>query len=1036
MQRGPGQGPKSRKRATAVTVAVIGSLLGGATAASPTAFTTPSAPPSPTNPETDPGGGAYAAGGQAALADRSAAERAAARGSAAAGTAAPGDAARASADRGPAVWPRPQSLTADASRDLPLGAEAVLVLPPGGADRDALDVIRTALRAAGVRSLHEQDSAAPLPPHGTVVRVQGPDAEAALRALGAGGTAELPSGGYRLAVGRDFGRDTVALSGTGEDGLFHAAQTLRQLLAAAPGKVPGVLVRDWPAAPVRGITEGFYGAPWTREQRLAQLDFMGRTKQNRYLLAPGDDAFRQARWREDYPTAQREDFRALAERAAANRVLLGWAVAPGQSMCLSSASDRKALLRKVDAMWDLGFRAFQLQFQDVSYTEWGCSADRARYGRGPAAAARAHAEVAGELADALARRHPGSAPLSLMPTEYYQEGSTDYRTALASALDPRVEVAWTGVGVLPRTITGREISGARAAFAHPLITMDNYPVNDWEPGRIFLGPYAGREPAVAHGSGLLAHAAQQGALSRIPLFTAADFAWNPRGYRPDESWRAAVAELAGGDAGARDALTALAGNTSSSPLGQEESAYLKPLTDEFWRARATGDRPALERAADRLRAAFTVMRTARERLAGPADGSIPAEGGPWLDRLARYGAAGELAVDVLRAQARGDGAAAWQAYRDLGAARTAATAGGADATVGKGVLDPFLAKAVAEADAWTGASHPAAGRVTSADGTWTVQLDRERPVSAVTVMTDPLAPAVRGASVEAHVPGQGWRKLGDAARSGWTQTETAGLRADAFRLVWAGEAPAVRGVVPWFADEPEVRFELAGGGRTDAEIGGAAQRISVELAPLRPGEVRGELSAKPPQGIRVALPAQATVPRGTAVTVPLEVSVPAGTPAGVYEVPVGFGGQSRTLTVRAFPKTGGPDLARTARASSSGDETRDFPASAAVDGDPATRWSSRAEDGAWWQAELAGGPVRLGRVVLHWQDAYPTAYRVLTSADGVTWRTSATVTGSPGGRESIRMDAPDTRFVRVVCDARATRYGCSLWSAEAYAVGG
>jgi hyaluronoglucosaminidase len=32
------------------------------------------------------------------------------------------------------------------------------------------------------------------------------------------------------------------------------------------------------------------------------------------------------------------------------------------------------------------------------------------------------------------------------------------------------------------------------------------------------------------------------------------------------------------------------------------------------------------------------------------------------------------------------------------------------------------------------------------------------------------------------------------------------------------------------------------------------------------------------------------------------------------------------------------------------------------------------------------------------------------------------------------MDAKDTRFVRVVGDKRATRYGISLWSVEAYAV--
>ncbi|WP_244177953.1 discoidin domain-containing protein, partial [Streptomyces atriruber] len=124
---------------------------------------------------------------------------------------------------------------------------------------------------------------------------------------------------------------------------------------------------------------------------------------------------------------------------------------------------------------------------------------------------------------------------------------------------------------------------------------------------------------------------------------------------------------------------------------------------------------------------------------------------------------------------------------------------------------------------------------------------------------------------------------------------------------------------------------------------------------------------------------------------------------------------------------------RGAKASSSGDETKDFPASAAVDGDPETRWSSPVEDGAWWQAELAE-PVRLGQVVLRWQDAYAAGYRVQTSADGRTWRTAATVRDGRGGREAVRMDARDTRFVRVQGDKRATRFGYSLWSVEAYAV--
>src|SRR5690606_40487692 len=88
------------------------------------------------------------------------------------------------------------------------------------------------------------------------------------------------------------------------------------------------------------------------------------------------DPYRRARWREPYPAERRAEVRELTERAARNHVTPAWAVAPGQAMCFTSDTDLRALTRKLDAMWALGFRAFQLQFQDVSYTEWHCGEDR------------------------------------------------------------------------------------------------------------------------------------------------------------------------------------------------------------------------------------------------------------------------------------------------------------------------------------------------------------------------------------------------------------------------------------------------------------------------------------------------------------------------------------------------------------------------------------------------------------------------------------------------------------------------------------
>lgn len=1121
----------------------------------------------------------------------------------------------------PSVWPKPQSIRFQGAF-AHVTPTVTLVAGPD-ADPYALDVVRDTLTAAGARTV--TDSAVP-PAEGSrtgLTVYAGGLAEPVLSALSAPPPEDLPGGGYRLVVDGPV----IALAGRGDDGLFHAAQTLRQLATAAPGSArsaargergfAAAVVKDWPTSPVRGTAESFYGVPWTQQQRLAQLDFLARTKQNRFLYAPGDDPYRQAQWRRPYPAAQRADFRALAARAARDHVTLQWAVAPGQSLCYSSPDDLLALERKLDAMWALGIRAFQLQFQDVSYSEWHCPADAGRFGSGPDAAARAQAQVANSVAAHLRQKYGSSAAssgsagargpeVSLLPTEFYQDGATPYRTALAKELDPAIEVAWTGVGVLPRRITGAQVARATAALRHPLLTVDNYPVNDFAPGRLFLGPYTGRQPAVATvAAGLIASGMQQPAASRIPLFTAADFAWNPRGYDPAASWQAAIDDLAGGDPRARAALRALAGNEESSALGGEESGYLQPLVRDFWSALAgAADDPGrLAGAAARLRAAYTVMRTAPGSLDGLADGTFGGEVRPWLDRLSAYGSAGEHAVDMLVAQARGDGAAAWRARQALDTERAALAQG--TAKVGEETLDDFLDRAVDEGDAWTGlradgrtatttmgsgrGTDPSAmvdGRDSTAwssdapprpDDAFGVDLGSSRPVDAVRItmgdgsgsddflhegvlevrdddgtgwhriaafhdrsviratlpsgtrvrqvrlratgtQTGPVTvrefavsvsgqarPTASGAAhasaavdgdlstaagpgpltvgfggarhldtvtvaagppgrtagvaepppgppdlgwptlppdppphtapaditVEVRVAGGAWRRIGTVRQGGWAELH-AGVLADAVRL---SDGNGVREVVPWFAGAPRVALGQA---ETGAEAGGPAVTVTAAVCSGLPRDTSVAVAPVRSGPVRLAAPAVATLRRGATASVPLRISVPEGTAPGTHRIPVRLtvAGRTveRTVTVHVHPRTAGPDLVPGSTATSSGDETPDFPASYVADADPTTRWSSPVRDDAWVQIRL-GAPARVGRVVLHWQDAYAARYEIRTSSDGVTWHTAATVAAGSGGTETIWLDSPTpTRYLRIQGVRRATKYGYSLYGIEAYAV--
>ncbi len=527
----------------------------------------------------------------------------------------------------------------------------------------------------------------------------------------------------------------AVLAGVDAEGTYNAVQSFRQILGVG-GTLPALAVQDWPSSPVRGVVEGFYGTPWTTAQTADMIDFLGQTKQNFLLYAPGDDPYRDALWRTPYPAGPQAELRTLTRRAALNHVTLGYSLSPGASLCYTSRTDQDALVAKLEQLWSLGLRSFQLDFSQATFSHWHCDADAARYGHGPQAAARAQADVVAAVLRRFLSQHPGADALTVLPSEYHETDATPYRTALAQELDGGVRIAWTGSGVEPATITSGDLATAQQTLGHPLLTEDNYPVNDSEQDRLYLGAYQGRDPAVASGTaGLLVSAMQQPLASRIPLFTAADFAWNPSAYRPDASWQAAVSALAGattygtgtarpGTAAstaqaptaqtpstqARAALAALAGNSASSPLGQQESAYLRPLLDAFWaafepaspepNAAAPAATEARAKAAARLSAAFTTMARATDNLAGVAGGGLLAEDSPWIQQLAQYGRAGQAAVDMLAAQRAGNGAAAWSQRGVL--RQEMAQLEDSGVTLGEGVLDAFLDRALKAADSWSG----------------------------------------------------------------------------------------------------------------------------------------------------------------------------------------------------------------------------------------------------------------------------------------------------------------------------------------------
>jgi hypothetical protein len=107
----------------------------------------------------------------------------------------------------------------------------------------------------------------------------------------------------------------------------------------------------------------------------------------------------------------------------------------------------------------------------------------------------------------------------------------------------------------------------------------------------------------------------------------------------------------------------------------------------------------------------------------------------------------------------------------------------------------------------------------------------------------------------------------------------------------------------------------------------------------------------------------------------------------------------------------------------------------AVDGSTSTRWSSQYADNQWIHVDL-GQTYNITRVVIHWEAAYASVYRIQVSDNASTW---TDITGNLTGQNGIVDHANLSgtgRYVRINCIQRATSWGFSIWELDVYGEGG
>ncbi|GHC01530.1 discoidin domain-containing protein [Cerasicoccus arenae] len=120
---------------------------------------------------------------------------------------------------------------------------------------------------------------------------------------------------------------------------------------------------------------------------------------------------------------------------------------------------------------------------------------------------------------------------------------------------------------------------------------------------------------------------------------------------------------------------------------------------------------------------------------------------------------------------------------------------------------------------------------------------------------------------------------------------------------------------------------------------------------------------------------------------------------------------------------------KTATASTEQNSSRS--ADMAVDGDGVTRWSSIYADNEWIYVDL-GQSYDIDEVVLSWEAAYASGYRIQVSDNASTWTDIYTTTTGNGGTDQLTNLSGNGRYVRILCETRGTSWGNSLYEIEVY----
>lgn len=464
----------------------------------------------------------------------------------------------------------------------------------------------------------------------------------------------------------------IVIIGNEEGSAFYGLASLEQMLEqSSDGVLQGVVIEDFAHAKYRGLVEGFYGHPWSMDSRLNLLDYMMRYKMNYYVYGPKADPYHAGNWRVNYPESvtdqQRNmgqisasDIHELATHAAACKVDFVWAIHPTLGSYYIDLDWVDEIMAKFEQLYSLGVRHFGVSVDDMS----GHPSNQAQL---PDLVQKAIDEK-WNTENAAATDKVGN--VLFVPTCYALNYGATYSLSTIQEISPKVEVAFTGYDCFSN-VRASSFSSMYSYIGRDPIFWWNNPVNDDHDSWLYMHGLTARwtieqSGAVDHMRGFLLNPMNQGQVSKICNFSAADYSWNPDAFNEQLSWEQALKSIVKTDenvAALKDFIRVMSAYTTTettSPEGEE----LKSLYQNFQNAYSASSVPECTELLNAMQAcndACKVIRTFKDS-EDPDLALFYTDIEPWLKKIEEMTTVVLRSVDFMSGDSSLDH---WTEYSDV-----------------------------------------------------------------------------------------------------------------------------------------------------------------------------------------------------------------------------------------------------------------------------------------------------------------------------------------------------------------------------------